>query len=73
MPIHGKMGKKSGDFPLAHVKRMAHAVKKDKAFDPLEVRRFSANTVVPKPKRIANLIEQTRFIPRCFLARSLIG
>jgi L-lysine 2,3-aminomutase len=57
MLIHSEVGKKGGDFLLAHFKRVALVVKKDKAFDPLEVGRFGANTVVPYPKRVANLIE----------------
>lgn len=58
------MVEERGDFGLAHLQRVALAVKVDKTLDPLDVGLLRARAVVPPPDGIAHLVEQARAFGR---------
>ena len=75
--LHGEIAQKCGELRRAHLARVALAVKQDEAPDPLHIRLFSADAVVPNPDHLAHLVQQPRRVPasqrhkRPSLARSL--
>jgi hypothetical protein len=60
-PVHGQVGEKSLDFSLAHVTRMLHPVKNDKALDPVDVCTLGVHAVLVQSKLIANSLEHPGF------------
>ena len=56
----GKVGQKKLDLDCAHRRRMSLAVETDEASNPVDIRLFSADAVMPKADPIADLIEQAR-------------
>jgi hypothetical protein len=48
-------------FLFAHLSRMPFMMKKNESFDPVDVALFCFRTVMPRPNRLADLIEQFSF------------
>jgi hypothetical protein len=61
-PIDRKVCQKRLDFGSPHLVRMALLVKEDVPLDPMDIRFFCADAVVPDPNGLAKAIEQARFL-----------
>jgi hypothetical protein len=60
---HGQIAQKRSELRRAHLARVALAVKQDETPDPLHVRFFGTDAVVPSPDHLADLVQQSRRIP----------
>jgi hypothetical protein len=52
------------DLGFSHLSRMALAMEKNVAFDPIAIHMFGLNAVMLAPDHLPDLIEQFRFVPR---------
>ncbi len=66
------MGRKDGNFPLAHFERMALGADENRAPDPPRVKRFGSQTAITNPKGIADPIEMTWLVRVHLPARALM-
>src|SRR5688572_7174281 len=60
--LYGEIAQKRSQLRRAHLPRVALAVKQNEPPDPLHVRLFGTDAVVPHPNQLAYLVQQTRRI-----------
>jgi hypothetical protein len=55
-----QMRQKPADFARSHLLRMPHPVKGDIFFNPVNINLLGLQTVMPRPHRLAHLIQKLR-------------
>jgi hypothetical protein len=64
IPFRGQMSQERFHFLLAHLARMALAVKEDEATNPVNVAFFGVESVLLAAHHLANLVEKSRLLGR---------